>query len=69
MYIYKVVITEKPSEDSEYYCLEVQSSPYHHFYEGWEVLPSEPIFIHGSLRVNSITGECTGPRDIIGGKG
>ena len=56
--VYKVVITEKPSEDDEYYCAELQEFHYHHWFDGWQVSSSEPIYILENLRINAITGEC-----------
>ena len=56
--VYKVIITEKPSDDSEYYIVVLQEFHYCHWIDGWEISNPDPSYEHDRLVVNAITGEC-----------
>lgn len=56
--VYKVVITEKPSNNSKYYIVVLQEIHYCHGIDGWEISNPAPSYEHDRLVVNAITGEC-----------
>ena len=56
--VYKVIITEKPSDDSEYYIVVLQEFHYCHGIDGWEISNPAPLYENDRLVVNAITGEC-----------
>ncbi|MBR2926110.1 MAG: hypothetical protein IKC31_00850 [Clostridia bacterium] len=57
-YFFKVVITEKPTDGSEYYIVVVQQFCFSHIFDGWQISNPDPLYEFERLAVNAITGEC-----------
>ena len=55
---FNVVITEKPTDGSEYYTVVLQEFHFCPHIDGWQVSDPEPMYELKRLVVNAITGEC-----------
>jgi hypothetical protein len=59
LYLYRVVILEKPNGDAPIYRIGLQVEQYHnHVPDSWYSLPTYSVRIYEELFVDAITGEC-----------
>ena len=59
LYLYRVVILEKPNGDAPIYRIGLQVEQYHnHVPDSWYSLPTHSVRIYEELFVDAVTGEC-----------
>ena len=56
--VYKVVVTEKPTKDTEYYRVVLQEFKYCHWIDGWQISNTKSVYELEDLFIDAITGEC-----------
>ena len=62
---FNVMITEKPTDGSEYYTVVLQEFHFCPHIDGWQVSDLEPMYELKRLVVNAITGECREYVDFV----
>ena len=56
--VYKVVLTQKPTVDSENYRIVLHEYHFCHWLDGWQANEPKPTYVLEELVVNAITGAC-----------
>ena len=56
--VYKVVLTQKPTVDSENYRIVLHEYHFSHWLDGWQANEPKPTYVLEELVVNAITGAC-----------
>ena len=68
--VYKVVLTQKPTVDSENYRIVLHEYHFTHWLDGWQANEPKPTYVLEELVVNAITGACREYKEPIpDGKG